>query len=303
MSRQNALCASLAIASLAIAGPAAASFPAGVWSLPDNITVGSADSDQPYVVISGFMMRDAADGEEQGKYGGYTVPTYGYLYYQCPADKKDVCLLEWKDIETSATQDGCVGWGAQDVANGTIHAYGTALPEPDVYPIGIGVVSGYTPCEHLEDESPVSPPEGAVPAPPSDDAPPVDDPPVDDPPVDDPPVDDPPVDDPPADDPPADDPPADDPPADGGEPSDDGGADDGGAPRPDADPDAADPAPRDPGSDDGNEDDAPESPADGDPNAGTSSGSSGCDASPDVPAAPLLALMMLTLLAVRRRAA
>src|SRR5262245_61344986 len=97
-----------------------ASFPAGVWGLPDSVEVLEGESATPKVKISGLFMVYTGTGPLGGQWAmdGYEAPLAGYLYYVCPsADKKPVCLQEWQDIKTSAEQDSCVGWGESQSKN------------------------------------------------------------------------------------------------------------------------------------------------------------------------------------------
>jgi hypothetical protein len=142
----------LVLAPFALATPALASFPVSVWAIPDSVDVEGADTKQPSVTITGFMMAfiDESSSEKPGSYGQYSVPRWGAMHYECPAGMAKTCLMEWDDIAKKIDADDCVGWGSQDVPPGLIQPLYAEVWTVDTYPFGSGVVSGFTPCQALD---------------------------------------------------------------------------------------------------------------------------------------------------------
>lgn len=142
----------LLIAPFAVSAPALASFPVSVWAIPDSVVVEGAETKQPSVTITGFMMAfiDKSSSETPGNYGQYSIPRWGVMHYECPAGMAKTCLMEWDDIAAKIDADDCVGWGSQDVPPGLIQPLYAETWTVDAYPIGSGVVTGYTPCQALD---------------------------------------------------------------------------------------------------------------------------------------------------------
>ncbi|MCB9786155.1 MAG: hypothetical protein H6744_05605 [Deltaproteobacteria bacterium] len=130
---------------------ARASFPVGVWAMPDEVVVEGAETKQPSVTIRGFMMvfitKDS--GEKEGPYGGYSVPRWGDMHYTCPAGMAGVCVMEWQDIAKKIGAEDCIGWGSQDLPPGQLQPIYMDPWTVDDYPIGQGAVPGFTPCQAL----------------------------------------------------------------------------------------------------------------------------------------------------------
>lgn len=127
-----------------------ASSPAGVWSRPDGVTILDADEAQPMVVIEGLFAVWTGEGPVGEDWGmkGYEHAAWGVMVYRCAVDDKAMCLLQWDEIKTAANDDGCVGWGDQETEAGTVRADDDTT-SPDVWPLGTGVVPGFTPCTYL----------------------------------------------------------------------------------------------------------------------------------------------------------
>lgn len=127
---------------------AAASAPAGVWGLVEKVTVDPAVPDQAR--IDGVFMV-AGEKPDFAMYTGYSVPAHGFMYYECPKGQDKLCTIEWEDL-TSASLSGnnCRGWGDNQLPdNGSVRATGSPQDEPDAWPLGMGVVQGFTPCDAL----------------------------------------------------------------------------------------------------------------------------------------------------------
>lgn len=126
---------------------AEASYPAGVWVKPQKVVVEKTNPAR--IQIHGAAM--VYDGSTNTTYYGYTEPGLGYLYYECPANQSSTCAQEWADVEknVNAPANECVGLGDQKVPTGTLRTPGTPLGKADAYPIAMGVLPGYVPCEIL----------------------------------------------------------------------------------------------------------------------------------------------------------
>jgi hypothetical protein len=142
----------LALAPFALATPALASFPVSVWAIPDSVVIEGEDSKVPTVTITGFMMAfiDKSSTEPPGDYGGYSIPRWGEMHYECPTGMAKTCLMEWDDIAKKIGAEDCVGWGSQDQPPGLIQPLYAEKWVVDDYPFGTGVVTGFTPCQALD---------------------------------------------------------------------------------------------------------------------------------------------------------
>ncbi|MEZ4225840.1 MAG: hypothetical protein R3B13_33110 [Polyangiaceae bacterium] len=134
------------------AAEAVASYPVAVWVKARKVELEPDAKSPTRVRIHGAAM--LYDKSATGTaYGGYTDPAWGFLYYECPKGDEATCVSEWADIEKNIkdTDDICVGFGSQTQNPGTLHPWGSkALYKTDVYPISMGVVTGYTPCIAIE---------------------------------------------------------------------------------------------------------------------------------------------------------
>ncbi|MFY0540198.1 hypothetical protein [Nannocystis pusilla] len=141
---------------------ASASYPAGVWALVEKVTP-EPDADQPNRVRIDGLFIVAKGTPDFAGYPGYSVPAYGYMYYQCADAELATCKMEWAELATVAGgEDRCRGWGDNSLpANGTVR---TAEPQamPDAYPISMGVVPGFSPCNALKEWMAEHPPEAAT---------------------------------------------------------------------------------------------------------------------------------------------
>lgn len=135
---------------MGLGGAAYASAPAGVWGkAPLEVTVFGGESATPTVVIRGLFTVHDGEGPGGTQWGmsGFSGAVEGYLYYACPTGQAELCLLAWSDIQKATSDTRCVGWGdAEGTSNGTVRPEGTPLSNPDPFPFGVGVVSGYSPC-------------------------------------------------------------------------------------------------------------------------------------------------------------
>ena len=129
---------------------ASASFPAGVWGLVEDVTVNPDGLSPNRVRIDGLFMV-ANQMPDFPQYPGYSEPAYGYMYYDCPVDQVQTCVMEWADLLAASQSDNkCRGWGDNSFpGNGNVRAPSAPLANPDMYPISMGVLMGFSPCEAL----------------------------------------------------------------------------------------------------------------------------------------------------------
>lgn len=148
--RSRCLRAALGVlAGLVISGPAQASYPAGVWVKVKSVVFVPNASAPERILIQGAAM--VYDGSQATSYYGYAEPALGSLYYACPDGQQATCLDEWKDVEKNIAEPNhvCVGLGDQKVPTGTLHPPGVHPTSADPYPIAMGVLPGFVPCEIL----------------------------------------------------------------------------------------------------------------------------------------------------------
>ena len=129
-----------------------ASLPAGVWVKVQSVTFEPNESAPTRIRIAGAVL--LYKGPSDVSYlDAYTPPALGYLYYECPSGDGAQCLLEWPEIQKNivAPPEKCVGLGSQSIPTGTLRRLGATPANPDAYPIAMGVVDGYTPCQALAD--------------------------------------------------------------------------------------------------------------------------------------------------------
>ena len=148
----RSLAALAALATLAAAPTVHASFPAGVWGLVDSVTFEPDPKNPTMVRIDGiFMVANLPPDFPQ--YPGYAEPKPGYMYYKCADKQLATCVMEWQELaKVAGTDNRCRGWGDSSLpANGTVRAGPQQPLNPDLYPIAMGILMGFTPCEALKD--------------------------------------------------------------------------------------------------------------------------------------------------------
>ncbi|HEY0138661.1 MAG TPA: MYXO-CTERM sorting domain-containing protein [Nannocystis sp.] len=129
---------------------AQASFPAGVWALVEKVTL-EPNADAPNTIrIDGIFMI-AKQLPDFAQYPGYGEPQVGYMYYSCAEKNLATCVMEWKELlAVAGTEDNCRGWGEQSLPdNGSVRPAPQPQADPDLYPIAMGVLVGFTPCDAL----------------------------------------------------------------------------------------------------------------------------------------------------------
>ena len=140
-----------ALTVMTAAQTASASFPAGVWGLVDKVTL-SPDANNPSVVRIDGLFIVANQLPDFPGYPGYGEPQAGYMYYSCTEKQLATCAMEWKELlAVAGTEDNCRGWGDKSFPNnGSVRPAVQQPQGPDLYPISMGVLNGFTPCEALK---------------------------------------------------------------------------------------------------------------------------------------------------------
>jgi hypothetical protein len=69
----------------------------------------------------------------------YQPPQKGYLYFSLKPGKEAACRAEWSDLKKMAGTDAIVGFGVRG-ATGRLRKADEKPADPDVYPIGGGIV-------------------------------------------------------------------------------------------------------------------------------------------------------------------
>jgi hypothetical protein len=125
---------------------ASASFPVAVWTHVDKVVLDNP-ADPTTIEIHGTFMLHT--GETSTKYFGFSEPAKGYLYYTCPAGQKAICQMEWADLQKNIGKPvtECAGFGGDMSATGTLRQSCDPPSKPDIYPIAMGVVGGFSPCQ------------------------------------------------------------------------------------------------------------------------------------------------------------
>ncbi len=146
----NVLAGALALGTVLGAAEAGASYPVGVWVKVKKVVLEPNATAPTKIQIHGAAM--LYDKSTNTTYLGYSEPAFGFLYYACPSGQDKTCVSEWADVEKNiaATDDVCIGLGDQTLPTGTLRAPNATPVNPDDYPISIGVVGGFSPCQVIE---------------------------------------------------------------------------------------------------------------------------------------------------------
>lgn len=95
----------------------------------------------------------ALAGKQNGS--SYESVKRGYLYYSLKPGKEEVCRKEWADLKAIAGTGQVIGFGGRYMPNGSVRKAGDKVTDPDVYPVGYGLVkmsdreSDYPPIREL----------------------------------------------------------------------------------------------------------------------------------------------------------
>src|SRR3954466_11963613 len=149
-----------ALITLALTGgwirEASASYPAGVWTHVSKVVFDNPADPTTIQIHGAFMLHN---GDPNGKYPGCSDPAEGYMYYVCPAGQKATCQMEWADLQKNIGTpiDQCDGFGGDQLPTGTLRKDCDPPANPDPYPILMGVLPAFSPCQVIKDFLTVNP--------------------------------------------------------------------------------------------------------------------------------------------------
>lgn len=126
----------LALAAALAPGAARASDPVGGYMIVDKVILSPSQDPTTAQVWGSFSLATARGGKR------YSDPQRGYLYYEAPSGKEDVCRKEWNDLKKAAGTGQVLGFGTSaDVkAQGKVRRSDEKVERPDPYPVGNGLV-------------------------------------------------------------------------------------------------------------------------------------------------------------------
>lgn len=128
------------------AGPVHASDPMGIYTRVEDVVVEEpVKPEEPPRVrilgISALAYRPMENGQPKG--GDYSKPAQGYLYFECPEGRTEICRMEWADLQKAIGDERCASYGDRYLTdpkpNGRLRPPDEPVGEPDTYPIGQGV--------------------------------------------------------------------------------------------------------------------------------------------------------------------
>lgn len=120
-----------------LAIPMPLSDPVAVYAVVDKVVLGpNATSPATIQVWGTFSITDQKPGDN------YMPAVKGYLYYSINPGNERATRAEWTDLQGLAGSKAIAGFGAkwQRLAVGRVRCATEAPGQPDVYPLGLGVV-------------------------------------------------------------------------------------------------------------------------------------------------------------------
>lgn len=117
----------------ALAVPARASDPMGVYCIIDKVTLEPADCPERAQISGVCAQASLRDWTFQS-------PARGYFYYQVPAGKEELARSEWADLKSAAGTGQVVGFGRRYSPVGKFRTGDTKPADPDTYPMWMGVM-------------------------------------------------------------------------------------------------------------------------------------------------------------------
>ena len=107
----------------------------GVYAVIDKVVLEPSDAAPERAQIWGaFALADPKDGS------AYGPAQKGYLYYNCPQGRADVCRKEWLDLKSLAGKNVGAGFGQRWESTGRVRKADDKPASPDLYTIQNGVV-------------------------------------------------------------------------------------------------------------------------------------------------------------------
>jgi len=123
---------------LAAAGPAAASDPSSIYTVPTQVEILPDDATGTRVVIGGaFFFLTTPMGFSYGE------PSCGYMSFQCRPGQEAMCRMQWLDLRNAIGKGGCFGFGTWGMVSGAhLRTDRSSLGTPDPWDLGMGVGIG-----------------------------------------------------------------------------------------------------------------------------------------------------------------
>jgi hypothetical protein len=107
----------------------------GVYARIDKVVVEPSSGDPQRVQIWGAFALATKDNRNT-----YDAAEKGYLYYSVAPGQETACRREWADLKSLAGTDQIVGFGVRNRPRAKVHKATDKPGEPDVYPVGSGLV-------------------------------------------------------------------------------------------------------------------------------------------------------------------
>jgi hypothetical protein len=127
-------------ATLAWAGPAAASYPCSTYVVPSRVELQPSDDAATRVVIHGAFLQLTSDTAMS-----YGDPRCGVMYFACVAGQEEMCRMQWNELRAavSPTPQLCQGFGSWNVlSTAALREEGAPLGTPDAWDLGMGITQG-----------------------------------------------------------------------------------------------------------------------------------------------------------------
>lgn len=121
----------LVVAAMAV--PAGASDPMGVYCIVDKVQLEPADCPERAQVWGTCAVANRNDWYFQ-------APKRGYFYYSIQPGREEQTRAEWADLKSVAGTGQAVGYGRRYTPAGRMRAAEEKAASPDVYPLHLGVM-------------------------------------------------------------------------------------------------------------------------------------------------------------------
>ena len=127
------------LAFMVSAAPRPASDPIGVYALIDRVALEPNAENPSTIQIWGvFAMSPRRPGND------YLPAQRGYLLYAVNRKNEHATHAEWADLKTLAGTGEAVGFGGRYQENGRVRRGNEAAANPDIYPLGFGLVKVFS---------------------------------------------------------------------------------------------------------------------------------------------------------------
>ena len=135
MNRKFVLAMAITVAMISGAQMLRASDPVGIYAVIEKVVFEpNENAPQRIQVWGAFSLSEGKPGDF------YQAPQRGYLYLTLPSGKETVAKKEWADLKSMAGTNQGVAFGSKYNMKVQVRKADEKLQNPDVYPIGMGVV-------------------------------------------------------------------------------------------------------------------------------------------------------------------